>query len=142
MPKKNATVKAVWIDNDILGKFEEKLGGQSINSWLKEQIKAFVEGENSTKNEKKGVNPKNSKNFSANAYDLGEIEEMVTLSGLTMEKFISDLTELMLNGGFDMSGGKLRVVNPSWTEKFEEACHDLCIPVEKAAESAIKGLKK
>ena len=44
MPTRDSTVKAVRIPNEILVEFEKKLNGQTINSWLNEQIVEFVEG--------------------------------------------------------------------------------------------------
>lgn len=73
---------------------------------------------------------------------LRDIEQMVTISGLTMGGFFSQIDDLLNDGTIDVSGGKVAIVYPSWATQFEETCHDLCIPVEKAAESAVKALKK
>jgi len=141
MPRKNATVKAVWIDNDILAEFEQKLGGQSINSWLKEQIEGFVSGKTVDKNDPERVNPKNSKKSSATPLN-EDIEEMLSVSGLPVEKFLDDLTEMMNDGSFDLSGGKLSIVYPSYISEFEETCHDCGIPVEDAMKKAAKALRR
>ena len=59
MPTRDSTVKAVRIPNEILAEFEKKLNGQTINSWLNEQIVEFVEGKRSCSD--KSVSGKQSK---------------------------------------------------------------------------------
>ena len=138
MPKKNSTVKAVRIDNDKLAELEGKLGEQTINSWLNEQIEKFL---SAGRNEPKGVNPsKNSQKSSESPY-LEEIEEMVRVSGMTMEEFYRDLDELMIEGTIDMSG-KLSVKLPEWAEEITETCRDCGIRVEEAMAKAAKALRK
>jgi len=73
---------------------------------------------------------------------IADIEEMALCSGLTLEKLTTEFCEMLNEGKLMVENGKLVAEKEKWAEKFEEACHDLCIPVEKAAESAIKGLKK
>ena len=49
----------------------------------------------------------------------------------------------MLNdGSLTVEGGVLQASEERWVSEFREACHDLCIPVEKAGESAVKALRK
>jgi len=142
MPKANSTVKAVRIDNDILAEFEQKLAGQSINSWLNEQIEGYVRGTQINKTDPKGVNPqKSEKSLSATPLN-EEIEEMLSVSGLSVEKFLDDLTEMMNDGSFDLSGGRLSIVYPSYISEFEETCHDCGIPVEDAMKKAAKALRR
>lgn len=128
MPKLNTTVKSVRIDNDKLEELERRLGSQSINSWLNDQIEAFLSGK-PEKTEGKTV-----------AYV--EIEEMVTFCGLTMDRFWEDIADKLTSGVLMFEDGGTRVELPKWAEDFRDACHDMCIPVEKAVENAIKAMKK
>lgn len=70
------------------------------------------------------------------------IREMLGFSGMTFDDLLKDINEKLESGELMLDEGSTRVQMPAWAEEFEEACHDLCIPVEKAAESAIKALKK
>ena len=130
MPKLNTTVKAVRIDNDVLERFEEKLKGRSVSSWLNEQILAFVDG-NSQNNDVKTGKPLS---------DSDELEEMAVCFGMTGEEMLHSLVESLNEGLVTMDKGKIVGYLP-WADEFAEVCHDLCIPVEKAAEGAIKALK-
>lgn len=142
MPKKNTTVKAVRIDNDILAELEAKLGGRTINSWLNEQIEDFVRDVPLEKNEDKRVNPqKNEKSRSASP-ELEDIEQMLSLSGLTVDDFYTQIDGLMNEGSFNLTGGKISIVYPDWLNEFSETCHDCSVPVEEAIKRATKALRK
>lgn len=88
------------------------------------------------------VHPKISEKSSASPKLNEEIGEMLDISGLPVEKFLSDLTEMMNNGCFDLSGGKLSIIYPSYISDFEEACHDCCVSVEEAMKKAAKALRR
>lgn len=130
MPKLNTTVKSVRIENEKLGELEKRLAGRSINSWLNEQITEFLGG----KPVKIGCE--------LSPETMGSINEMLGFSGMTFDDLLKDINEKLESGELMLDEGCTRVQMPAWAEEFEEACHDLCIPVEKAAESAIKALKK
>lgn len=70
------------------------------------------------------------------------IREMLGFTEMTFDDLLRDISEKMENGELILDERCTRVGLPRWAEEFEEACHDLCIPVEKAAESAIKAMKK
>lgn len=142
MPKVNTTVKAVRVDNDRLAELEERLGNQTFNSWMNGQIMRFLEVTPCSENEVKGVNPsKIPENFSATPY-MSDIEEMLTVSGMTTETFLSDIAEMMNNGEFDLSGKNVKIIYPSHIEEFIETCHDCCLSEEEAFRKATKALRK
>ena len=135
MPKLNTTVKAVRVDNEVLEKFEEKLKGQSVSSWLNQQIEDFVDdsarfSQNSGSKTGKPVS------------DMGKLDEMAMCFGVSSEEMLSKVVEALENGEFTFVGGKIVAVEEPWVDAFRETCHDLCIPVEKACESAIKALRR
>ena len=130
MPKLNTTVKSVRIENEKLVELEKRLAGRSINSWLNEQITEFLGG----KPAKIGCE--------LSSETMGSIREMLGFSGMTFDDLLKDINEKLESGELMLDEGCTRVQMPAWAEAFEEACHDLCIPVEKAAENAIKALKK
>jgi len=130
MPKLNTTVKAVRVDNDVLERFERKLEGRSVSSWLNEQIAAFVDG----------VSLNNDAETGKPLSDSEELEEMAVCFGMTGEEMLHSLVESLNEGIVTMDKGKVVGYLP-WADEFESVCHDLCIPVEKAAEGAIKALK-
>lgn len=129
MPKLNTTVKAVRIDNDKLAELTKRLGGQTINSWLNNQIDCYLEN----KAEQKGVNPDVSTDVWENIVSMAEFCEG-GLNGLLLA-----VNRMLEEGILDTD---LRVRKEKWVESFEEACHEQGIPVEKAAEGAIKVLKR
>lgn len=73
---------------------------------------------------------------------IGSINEMLGFTEMTFDDLMKDIAGKLESGELMLDEGCTRVQMPAWAERFEEACHDLCIPVEKAAESAIKALKK
>lgn len=129
MPKLNTTVKAVRIDNDKLAELTKRLGSQTINSWLNNQIDCYLEN----KSEQKGVNPDVPPDVWENIVSMAEFCEG-GLTGLLMA-----VNRMLEEGILDTD---LRVRKEKWAENFEKTCHELGLPVEKAAESAIKALKK
>ena len=129
MPKLNTTVKAVRIDNDKLSVLITRLNGQTINSWLNNQIDCYLEN----KTESKGVNPDVPPDVWENIVSMAEFCEG-GLTGLLMA-----VNKMLEDGVLDTD---LRVHKEKWAENFEATCHELGLPVEKAAESAIKALKR
>lgn len=71
-----------------------------------------------------------------------DIEGMVSLSGCAMENFLESVCRMMESGEIMISGRGAKVAYPEWVERFEDECHDMCIPVEKAVESAIKAMRR
>lgn len=70
-----------------------------------------------------------------------EIEGMASFFGLSTEELTEQVYEMLNEGELTVEEGRLVVVKESWVERLEDVCHDKCIPVEKAVESVIKGLK-
>lgn len=71
---------------------------------------------------------------------MNELEEMALCFGMTGEELLHQTVESLNEGTVTVNEGKLVGYTP-WVEKFESVCHDLCIPVEKACEIAIKALR-
>lgn len=69
------------------------------------------------------------------------IREMLGFSGMTFDDLLRDINEKLESGELILDERCTRVGLPRWAEEFEETCHDLCIPVEKAAEKAIRELR-
>lgn len=137
--------KGVRITNEAAEYYQDKPLNRMIEA-LMELLKAgkvSFDGEDLKITGDSGVHTENSeKSLSATPYDLKDMEEMVGLSGMSMKKFFGDLTEMMENGDFDLSGGKVTVVFPDWAVEFAEACHECSIPVEEAGKKAAKALRK
>ena len=72
---------------------------------------------------------------------ISEFDEMASCSGITLEELVGGLFSLLEEGSIVIENGVLSV-SSGWATEFENVCHDLCIPVEKASESAIKALKR
>lgn len=70
-----------------------------------------------------------------------EIEGMASFFGLSTEELTEQVYEMLNEGELTVEEGRLVAVKESWVERLEDVCHDKCIPVEKAVESVIKGLK-
>lgn len=70
-----------------------------------------------------------------------EIESMASFFGITTEEMTEQFFGMLNEGVLTVEEGRLVAVKESWVERLEDVCHDKCIPVEKAVESVIKGLK-
>lgn len=70
-----------------------------------------------------------------------EFDEMASCSGISLDDLVNGIFTLLEDGTLMIENGSI-VVSSGWASEFESACHDLCIPVEKAAEGAIKALKR
>lgn len=73
---------------------------------------------------------------------ISDFDEMASCSGISLEELVGGLFSLLEEGMIVIEKGELSVVTPEWATEFENVCHDLCIPVEKASEGAIKALKR
>ena len=129
MPKLNTTVKAVRIDNDKLAELEKRLAGRSINSWMNEQISLYLENKSPMAKEGRPT------------FDTAELDGMASCLGISGNELLHQVVEGLSEGTLTVSEGKVRGYTP-WVEEFEDVCHDLCIPVEKAVERAIKDLRR
>lgn len=72
---------------------------------------------------------------------IGEFDEMASCSGISLDDLVNGIFTLLEDGTLMIENGSV-VVSFGWASEFESVCHDLCIPVEKAAEGAIKALRK
>lgn len=70
-----------------------------------------------------------------------EFDEMASCCGISLDDLVSGLFSLLEDGSITIENGVLSAGGP-WASEFESVCHDLCIPVEKAAKGAIKALKR
>ena len=73
---------------------------------------------------------------------MADIEEMALCFGITLEEMAGQFCEMLNDGSLVVEGGVLMSCDDGWVRDFKDVCHDMCIPVDKAAESAIKALKK
>ena len=71
-----------------------------------------------------------------------DIEEMALCFGITLEEMAGQFCEMLNDGSLVVEGGVLQSAGEEWVMRFKETCHDMCVPVDKAAESAIKALRK
>lgn len=97
MPKLNTTVKAVRVDNDKLAELEKRLGGQTINSWMNEQIAEYLGGKKSQKIE---ASP-----------EMEEIESIGKFFDMSREEMLKAVCEGLMNGNLTIEDGKLTAVN-------------------------------
>ena len=66
---------------------------------------------------------------------------MLGLGGMSFDEFMEVIYGWVCDGPIDLTDG-VGLKEPTWVEHFRETCHDLCIPVDKAEESACKALRK
>lgn len=141
MASTKTKVKPIRIANETADFFEGKPLNRVVecihhlleNGRLKfdgDEIK--ISGENSVYTEKKGINPG----------ILEDMDSMAACFGVTTEKMIEEFYGMLEEGTLTVENGKLKASMPEWASNFEEACHEMCVPVEKVAESAVKALKK
>lgn len=81
-----------------------------------------------------------------NTSDIGpvmeEIADMASCCSVTVADLVKTIFDLLEDGTLMISADGVRVQGAKWASDFEEACRDRGVPVEKAAESAIKALKR
>ena len=70
-----------------------------------------------------------------------DLDAMLGLGGMDFNDFMEVVYGWVCDGTIDFTGG-VHIMEASWVTDLRETCHDLCIPVEKAAESACKALRK
>ena len=73
---------------------------------------------------------------------VGDMREMAECCGVPLEDMVHQFFGMLEDGKLSFENGVMRANCEPWVEEFESVCHDLCIPVEKAAEGAIKVLKR
>ena len=132
MPKLNTTVKAVRIDNDKLAEIESRLAGQTFNAWFNEIIDEFLGGsvKKSIAKEGKPVVPD----------ELGEIEDMVAFSGLTMKQFWDDIALKLNEGVLMFTSTGTEVACEPWVDEFKDLCRDKHIDVEQTIKRVMQSL--
>lgn len=133
MPKLNTTVKAVRVDNDKLAELEKRLCGQTINSWLNEQIDTFLEKKTPNKPSKSDV-------FSVVPKEV--MENIVSMSDFCdggLAGLMTALNGMLEDGILDTD---LSIHRDEWIVKFEDFCREKGMPVEKVADKAIAVLKR
>lgn len=133
MPKLNTTVKAVRIDNDKLAELEERLGGQTINSWLNEKIAEYLGGKPLKTEKKSEASPNN---------DLKEIESMANFFGFSLDEFLKMVCEGLTEGVLTIEKGKLVGTPDLDLENFKEACHEMGADPQKVLDKAAQGVRR
>lgn len=88
------------------------------------------------------IGSKNEKPVSYQDDAIKEIRGMAECCGVEFETLVHNLLGLLEDGTLMIDGDRIRVQGTKWATEFEETCHELGLPVEKAAESAIKALRK
>lgn len=71
-----------------------------------------------------------------------DMDEMAVCCGVPLEDMVHQFFGMLEDGRLSFENGVMRANCEPWVEEFKSVCHDLCIPVEKAAEGAIKALKR
>lgn len=71
-----------------------------------------------------------------------DMDEMAGCCGVPLEDMVHQFFGMLEDGRLSFENGVMRANCEPWVEEFKSVCHDLCIPVEKAAEGAIKALKR
>ena len=127
--KKDKTVK-LRISADLYDELAKK------GSNLSETIRRIL------KNEKDYVpQNENSENRSATP-EKRDIEQMLSISGISMEEFYRDIDGFMNEGTIDVSTGRIQIAYPDWVNEFAEVCHDCGIRVDEAMSKAAKALRR
>lgn len=137
MASSKTRIKPIRIANETADYFEGKALNRLVESvhHLLETGKMSFDGEELKISSEKGVYTDKMSVF------FKEIESMASFFGITTEEMTGQFFEMLNEGVLTVEEGRLVAVKESWVERFEDACHDKCIPVEKAVENAIKGMK-
>lgn len=139
MASTKTQIKAIRIANETAEYFE----GKPLNRYveclhrLAESGAVVLDGE-----EVKISGGNTGVNTDGMGYTLAGLEEMASFGGMTLEEFVEQIYGLLEEGMLLIDGSKIVCAVPGWAGEFENVCHDLCVPVEKAAEGAIKALKR
>lgn len=138
MASTKTQIKPIRIANETAEFFE----GKPLNRYV-ECIHRLVESGELTLSDEEIVIQKNN-NAGGGVYTeiMGEFDEMASCCGMTLEELVGGLFSLLEEGAVVIDNGALTTAKSGWVADFENACHDLCIPVEKAAAGAIKNLKR
>ena len=129
--------KGIRITNEAALYFD----GMPLNRMVESMIPLLESGELVYDGEKLKISAKSGVHTGNVDEIIGEFEEMASCCGMTLEEFVGGLFSLLEEGSIVIENGVLSV-SSGWAAEFESVCHDLCIPVEKASESAIKALKR
>lgn len=71
-----------------------------------------------------------------------ELGDMASCCGIPLDNMVHQVYGMLEDGRIEIVNGTLGSKNEDWVDNFKEACRDRGVPVEKAAESAIKALKR
>lgn len=130
MPTLGSKTRTIRVYPDDLERIEALVGQGMTFSGAVHQL---ISG-NGSKNEKK------SPSVSDDA--IKEMRGMAECCGVEFETLVHNLLSLLEDGTLIIDGDRIRVQAAKWAADFEETCHEQGVPVEKAAESAIKALKR
>lgn len=133
MPKLNSTVKAVRIDNEKLAELEERLGGQTINSWLNEKISEYLGGKPIKSSEKSEASPNR---------DMEEIESMARYFGITAENLLKMVCDGLGEGELSVENGKIVGKPAIDLENYLDACHEVGADPQKVLDKATQGVRR
>ena len=138
MASSKTRIKPIRIANETADYFEGKALNRLVESvhHLLETGKMSFDGEEVKISGEKGVCTDKMEFF------FKEIEGMASFFGLSTEELTEQVYEMLNEGELTVEDGRLVAVKESWVERLEDVCHDKCIPIEKAVESVIKGMKK
>lgn len=144
MASTKTTLKTVRIANEAVEYFRDK----TLNRLIEATIPLLESGELSFDGEElkisghEGVHTeKTVENLSASP-EKRDIEQMLSISGITMEEFYRDIDGFMNEGTIDVSTGRIQIAYPDWVNEFAEVCHDCGIGVEEAMSKAAKALRR
>ena len=73
---------------------------------------------------------------------LADIEVMVGLFGLSLEKAVKDIDDLMNDGSISVTDGHLVCTLPDWAKRVEEVCHDRCIPLASMGKKIVEMIER
>ena len=126
--------KGIRISNEAAAYYE----GKALNRMVEAMIPLLESGKLSFD----GESLKISGDSGVHTEIIEEFDEMASCSGISLDDLVSGLFTLLEDGSITIENGVLSAGTSSWASEFESVCHDLCIPVEKASEGAIKALKR
>lgn len=138
MPSSKTISKGIRITNEAALYFD----GMPLNRMIEGMIPLLESGELVYDGEKLKISGKSGVHTGNVEEAIGEFEEMAACCGMTTEELVGGLLSLLEEGAVVIDNGALTTAKSGWVTDFENACHDLCIPVEKAAAGAIKNLKR